>query len=175
MTKNSATLNREPSSKSNAKKSPTYLLREDHKKVKGLFAEFEKSKNPNRQKEIFETAAKELKVHMTIEKELFYPAARIATGDDKLLDEAREEHHVVDVLISEIEKLDISKEKDQKVLCAKFTVLSENVTHHIKEEEEDLFPEFDKAKSVDKEALAEQMEERKNTLKETLKVVVVKS
>ncbi|MDP3919411.1 MAG: hemerythrin domain-containing protein [Candidatus Omnitrophota bacterium] len=172
---NSTTLNSDKRAKLKTNQSPTQLLREDHKKVKGLFAEFGKSKKPSRQKEIFETAAKELKVHMAIEKELFYPAARIATGDDELLDEAREEHHVIDMLISEIEELDISREEDQKVLCAKFAVLSENVKHHIEEEEEDLFPEFDKAKSQDKNDLVKQMEERRNGLRETVKIVAVKS
>jgi len=150
-------------------KTPTQLLRADHKKVKGLFVEFEKSKSFNHQKEIFETVVKELNSHMTVEKEIFYPMAREVTGDDELLDEAREEHHVVDLLIEEIENLDLEEEENQEVFCAKFTVLAENARHHIKEEEEDMFPQFEKA-DIDEDDFAQQMEEKKSALEHSEKL-----
>ena len=75
-------------------------------------------------------------MHGKLEEELIYPAIRAAIDDDDLMDEALEEHHVVHGLIGELKKM---KPRDERY-DAKFTVLAENVRHHIKEEESDMLP-----------------------------------
>ena len=146
-----------------AVKTPTQLLRADHKKVKGLFAEFEKTEKASRMQEIFESVAEELKIHTKVEEEVFYPAAERMLDDEELIDEAWEEHHVVDLLIAELEKLDVNDPEEKKTFRAKFTVLMENVKHHIEEEEGDMFPKFEKTKT-DKKPLLEEMLAKKEEL-----------
>ena len=116
--------------------SVTDMLRKDHKKVKGLIEEFEQAEDATTKQRIVETALMELEVHSKLEEELIYPAIRAEVGDDDLMDEALEEHHVVHGLIGELKKMKPSDERYD----AKFTVLAENVKHHIKEEESEMFP-----------------------------------
>ena len=136
------------------------LLRKDHETVKKLFDRFEKTKDEGKKKEIVEEACRELKVHATVEEELFYPALRQKIDDkDGLLDEADEEHHEAKILIAELELM----KGDEENYDAKFTVLSENVRHHIKEEESEMFPEAKKT-MIDFDLLGERMWERKQEL-----------
>src|SRR3954454_3915416 len=83
------------------------LLKDDHKKVKDLFRQFEKARSTDRKKTIAEEVFHELEVHSAIEEEIFYPAAR--TRMDKegkaVVDEGFEEHHVVKMLIGELQAL----------------------------------------------------------------------
>src|SRR5437763_40597 len=79
------------------------LLKKDHKKVKELFSQFEKAEDTEEKQRLADTAIKELKIHSSIEEELFYPAVREKTEDNELVNEAEEEHHVVKVLIGELE------------------------------------------------------------------------
>jgi len=116
--------------------SVTHRLREDHRKVKGLFEEFEQAEDAKAKQRIVETALTELEVHSKLEEELIYPTIRGEIDDDDLMDEALEEHHVVHGLIGELRKM---KPRDERY-DAKFTVLAENVRHHIKEEESDMLP-----------------------------------
>src|SRR5258707_13792301 len=99
-----------------------------------------------------------LKVHAQIEEELFYPQAREATKDNDLIDEAAVEHATVKHLIGEIEGM----EDGEKLYDAKIRVLGEMGKHHIKEEEEELFPELVPAKmelDAVRKALAKRKEE----------------
>ncbi|MEO7861424.1 MAG: hemerythrin domain-containing protein [Nitrospirales bacterium] len=134
------------------------MLKADHKKVKALFAEYEES-TPRKQQDIAQTTIQELEVHAELEEELIYPAIRKGTKDDKLMNEATEEHHLVHVLIAELKELDPSDE----TFKAKFTVLGELIKHHVKEEEGEMFPEAQKAK-IDWEALKAEVMERKEQL-----------
>jgi len=88
-----------------------------------------------------------------------YPAIRKGTKDDKLMNEATEEHHLVHVLIAELKEL----EPRDATFKAKFTVLGELVKHHVKEEEGEMFPQAQKAK-IDWEALEAEVTERKEHL-----------
>jgi hypothetical protein len=135
------------------------ILMKDHDIVKELFDRFEKSESVAEKEKIIADALTELKIHATIEEEIFYPAVRKRVGKD-LMNEADEEHHVARVLIAELDR--DGRGNDHR--DAKFTVLAESVRHHIKEEEGEMLP---KAKSVDMdfEALGQQMLERKNQLK----------
>lgn len=118
------------------------LLTEDHEKVRGLFRQFESAQERGDRSAMSSTTAEiiqELKVHTQIEEEVFYPAVQAEGGDklDAMVREGVEEHHVVDMLIEEIEGLDAN----DKAFAAKMTVLIENVEHHAGEEEDELFPE----------------------------------
>jgi hemerythrin superfamily protein len=134
------------------------MLKADHKKVKALFAEYEEA-TPRKQQGIAQTTIQELDIHAELEEELIYPAIRKGTKDDKLMNEATEEHHLVHVLIAELKELDSS----DAVFKAKFTVLGELIKHHVKEEEGEMFPEAQKAK-IDWEALKAEVMERKEQL-----------
>ena len=137
-----------------------WFSKKDHDTVKELFDRFESEEGLAGKKKIVTRAIEELKTHAAIEEEIFYPAVRKQIGDTDLMNEADEEHHVVKVLIAELEKMDGHEEH----YSAKFTVLAENVRHHIKEEEGEMLP---KARSLDLDfrALGEQMLERKRELK----------
>jgi hemerythrin superfamily protein len=117
------------------------LLKADHRAVEKLFRAFERSgesAHKTRQKLVDKMVA-ELSVHAAIEEQFLYPAARREVYDvDSDVLEAIEEHHVVKWLLSEIEHTDPSDER----FTPKVTVLIENVRHHVKEEERDLFPEL---------------------------------
>jgi len=78
-----------------------------------------------------------LAMHTKIEEDIFYPAVRSLGTEalEKLIDEAFEEHHVVDLVLAELPR--VSPRDDRFV--AKMTVLSEVVEHHVKEEESDMF------------------------------------
>jgi len=140
--------------------SVTDMLRKDHKKVKGLFEEFEKSEDTATKQRIVETALTELEVHSKLEEELIYPAIRAEIDDDDLMDEALEEHHVVHGLLVELKKM---KPRDERY-DAKFTVLAESVRHHIKEEESEMFPKAEDCE-IDWEALCSQVVKRKQQLR----------
>ena len=137
----------------------TDMLREDHKKVKGLFEEFEQAEDTKAKQQIVETALAELEVHAKLEEELIYPAIRAKIDHDDLMDEALEEHHVVHGLLGELKKMKPSDERYD----AKFTVLAENVRHHIKEEESEMFPRAEDCE-IDWEALCSQVVKRKEQL-----------
>ena len=134
------------------------LLKEDHDRVKELFDRFEAAKSRPAKVKIVRAALTELKVHAAVEEELFYPAVRAKVGKE-VMNEADEEHHVAKLLVAELDKMDGSESH----FDAKFTVLAENVRHHIKEEEGEMLP---KARTVklDFAELAEKMATRKETL-----------
>ena len=134
------------------------MLKDDHKKVKGLFEEY-KDANARKQQEIADTVIHELEVHAALEEELIYPAIREQIDEDDLMNEANEEHHLVHVLIAELKKLDPSDD----IFRAKFTVLGELVKHHVKEEEGEMFTKAQKA-DVDWEELSAEVHERKEQL-----------
>src|SRR5512140_262189 len=134
------------------------LLKKDHDRVKKLFDQFENAEGRPAKKKIVDQALTELKVHAMIEEEIFYPAVRRPVGKDTM-NEADEEHHVAKVLIAELEEMD-GRESHYD---AKFTVLAENVRHHIKEEEGEVFSKAKDSK-VDVASLAQTMAERKTTL-----------
>jgi hemerythrin-like domain-containing protein len=138
------------------------LLKDDHKKVKDLFRQFEKARSADRKKKIADEAMHELEVHAAIEEEMFYPAAKEKADKEgkELVAEAVEEHHVVKVLIGELKEMPEVNEQFE----AKFTVLIENVEHHIEEEEKEMLPDAKKALGDEIEALGDQMERRKSQL-----------
>jgi hemerythrin superfamily protein len=115
------------------------LLKADHKEVKKLFREFEGAGEnaTTRKGEIVDKIIELLTVHTYIENEVMYPEVRRLLPDleDDVL-ESYEEHHVADVLCMEL----YAMSPDAERFDAKTTVLIENVSHHIEEEEEEWFP-----------------------------------
>lgn len=134
------------------------LLKKDHVLVKGIFDQFEDSEDKAEKKQLADKAISELKIHAEIEEEIFYPALR-KSGGDGLIEEADEEHHVAKMIIAELELMHGGEEN----FSAKFEVLAENIRHHIKEEESELFAKA-KESDVDLDALGERMFERKEAL-----------
>jgi hemerythrin-like domain-containing protein len=138
------------------------LLKSDHRTVKRLFRTFEQAgERANATKaKAAKAIVRELSQHAAIEEQVFYPAIRqeVADADDQVL-ESLEEHHVAKWLCSEIEKLT----PDDERFSPKVTVLIESVRHHIREEEETLFPKARQTLSRKRLAqLGEMMEKAKS-------------
>ena len=118
------------------------LLTADHNRVRGLFARFSSAKESDDTEtmaELAEIIHHELDVHTTIEEEVFYPWARDLSDEiAEVVDEGVEEHHVVKVLLGEIDELQPGDDE----WLAKLTVVIENVEHHAEEEETEMFPKI---------------------------------
>ena len=138
------------------------LLKEDHDKVKKAFKEFEKMDRSDTEtcRQVVKSVCDDLRVHTTLEEEIFYPAVREAIDDEDIMNEAAVEHESAKTLIEQLENM----EPDDPNYFATFTVLGEYVMHHVKEEEGEMFPQAKKAKELDLEALGEQMRARKQEL-----------
>ncbi|WP_313804324.1 hemerythrin domain-containing protein [Sphingobium sp.] len=106
------------------------LLKADHRKVEDLFEQFEKTTSASRKQSLAHEICTELKIHTMIEEEIFYPAFRGKIEDDTL-DEAYVEHDGAKVLVNDIE----AGSPDDNFYDAKVTVLSEEIRHHVREEE----------------------------------------
>lgn len=117
------------------------VLKQDHHDVEALFKRFERAGDGARKqkRKLVDEIIVELSRHASIEEQVLYPWAReyIEAADDEVL-EALEEHHVVKWLLGELEDLSPADER----FDAKVTVMMENVRHHVKEEERDLFSDL---------------------------------
>ncbi|GAA2362433.1 hemerythrin domain-containing protein [Dactylosporangium salmoneum] len=115
------------------------MLKEDHQNVKRLFKEFQAAQDgtPERKSKIVQQILEALTVHTYLENEVMYPEVRRLLPDlEQDVLESYEEHHVADVLCLELSTMDAEDEH----FDAKVTVLIENVTHHVQEEEDEWFP-----------------------------------
>ncbi len=137
------------------------LLKEDHKKVKGLFKEFQSAKSENVKERIADEVDLELRVHSMIEEEILYPAMRDVDSD--IVAESFEEHGVVEELLNELATMELSDDQ----FDAKFKVMLENVEHHIEEEETNMFPQASKLPNYEEIGL--RLIERKMQLTKDLK------
>src|ERR1700755_2299419 len=137
------------------------LLKADHRKVEDLFAKFEAAKGDGKKQALAEQICMELTIHTKIEEDIFYPACEGKVEED-LLKEAYVEHDAAKVLIAEIE----AGGADDEFYDAKVKVLSEEIEHHVEEEEkrvEGMFAQARKA-GLDMDALGEQMAAEKAQL-----------
>ena len=140
------------------------LLKTDHEKVAGIFEKLEETteRAEKTREELFTKLKQELDLHAHIEEKIFYPAIKQAEETREITMEALQEHHVVKVLLRELDAMGVTSE----TWTAKLKVLKENVEHHVEEEEEEMFP---KARTVlSKEQLEELgalMEEEKRKQK----------
>ncbi|MEO8626609.1 MAG: hemerythrin domain-containing protein [Betaproteobacteria bacterium] len=135
------------------------LLRADHKTVSALFAQYEKSRSASKKKSIVTQICTELTVHTQIEEEIFYPAVKAALKDKELVPEATVEHASVKSLIEQVK----GKEPDGEMFDAKIKVMSEFVKHHVKEEQNEMFPKAKKTR-LDMNELGARMAARKAEL-----------
>lgn len=143
------------------------LLKQDHDDVDALFKDYEelaegKGKSVDR-RALSTQICGMLAVHAMIEEEIFYPAARKAGVDAALLDEADIEHSAAKQLIAEIGASDASDSHYD----ARVQVLGEQIKHHVKEEESDMFPACRKA-GMDMKKLGARLQKRKDELLQKL-------
>ena len=142
------------------------LLKQDHEKVRDLLDDLEKAAmtEDSDVESLLDEIEAELRIHTPIEEEIFYPAFREAASkkdDTKLYYEAVEEHHVVDMVLPEIEK----GEAGSPEFAAKAKVLKDLVEHHAEEEEKEMFPRAKKLMDKDElVTLGEQLAQRKKEL-----------
>ena len=142
-----------------APKDAIALLKADHEAVSQMFVEYEKSRSiPNKKARVAEICAA-LSVHAQIEEEIFYPALKAVLKDKLLVPEATVEHAGVKDLIAQLQDV----EPDSEMYDAKVKVLSEYVKHHVKEEQNEMFPKA-KASSLDMVDLGARMIARKDEL-----------
>ena len=140
------------------------LLKEDHRKVEKLFKDFESAKGEGRKEKLARQISLELTIHTMIEEEIFYPACD-GKIDEDMLKEAYVEHDAAKLLMAEIEA---GSGQSDEFFDAKVQVLGEEIDHHVKEEEDELFPEVRKA-DIDTKALGEQLAARKQELMKQFK------
>ena len=138
------------------------LLKKDHQKVKQAFAQYQEL-GPYafvHKKKLADQICAELTLHTQLEEEIIYPAFREKLSDEKdLLNEAKVEHDSAKVLIKEIQQM----QADEELFDAKVKVLSEYIEHHVKEEEDEMFPLLQKS-DVDLALLGEKLFQRKQQL-----------
>ena len=140
------------------------MLKQDHDKVEELFDEVcgLSDRAHKRRALLVRRICEELDVHAQVEEKIFYPSVRAA--DEKVGDlvlESFEEHALVKKLVAELQAMDESDER----FMAKTTVLKELVSHHVDEEEDELFPKVRKAMEKDElEQLGQRMEQMKMRL-----------
>lgn len=111
------------------------MLKADHRRVSDLFARYESlpASATREKRKILREIFEELEIHTKLEEEIVYPEVE---GADEHVLEAREEHHVIDLIVKEIRKVRAMNEKAD----AKVKVLKEMVEHHVKEEEWEMLP-----------------------------------
>lgn len=145
------------------------LLEDDHRKMRKLLDELEATteRGIRTREELYSTIKGELTIHELIEEEIFYPALKEHPKAEDIVLEGYEEHHVVDLVMAELENLPV----DDESWGAKAKVMKENVEHHMEEEEGDMFKQarsvFDRAEL---EELGERMAARKAQAQEELNV-----
>jgi hemerythrin superfamily protein len=158
------------------------LLKQDHKEIKALFKQFEAAGDRAyaTKGKLVEQMIEALTVHTYIENECLYPEVRKLVPDlEQEVLESYEEHHVADLLVVELAAMKADAER----FDAKTTVLIENVTHHIDEEENDWFPKVRAALSrkqlqdigeqlVDLKASAPRHPAQPSALKKTIDAVI---
>ena len=136
------------------------LLKTDHKKVSGIFEKLDETteRGVKTREELFTQLKQELDVHAHIEETVLYPALEKEDDTRDITLEAYEEHRLVKQLLSELESLG----KDEEQWTAKFTVLKENIEHHVEEEEGEMFKKARKVLSQEQiEELGTQLEAAK--------------
>ncbi|AOZ10618.1 hemerythrin domain-containing protein [Cupriavidus malaysiensis] len=144
-----------------AQKAALSLLIDDHRKVQKAFRDFAKAADGGSGGRIASETCAALKAHTELEESLFYPFVRESDPDafGPLIDEALVEHDGAKKLIAELERM----HPGDALFEARFTVLGENVEHHIHEEEDELFPALIQH-DVDLSELAERMRARQAEL-----------
>lgn len=139
------------------------LLKQDHEKVKKLLEDLDATteRGVKTREDLFAKVKSELEVHEAIEEEILYPALKSHPKLEELVLEAYEEHHVVDLVMEEIEGVPF----DDETWGPKLTVMKENLEHHIEEEEKEM---FELMRQVFDQGELEELGERMRVRKEDL-------
>ncbi|HEV8501526.1 MAG TPA: hemerythrin domain-containing protein [Casimicrobiaceae bacterium] len=139
------------------------LLKADHHEVDAMFKEYEtlqKNGTTTARKTLVTRICNALTVHATMEEEIFYPAARRAGSVDKrLVDEAAVEHQTLKDIIARLQAAPVA----DPLYDAGVKVLGEYTHHHVKEEENELFPQMKKS-GEDLVELGRRLQARKEAL-----------
>ncbi|HUP92654.1 MAG TPA: hemerythrin domain-containing protein [Solimonas sp.] len=137
------------------------LLKEDHRKVEALFAEFDATDDKRMKGSIARKICDELDVHAKIEEKLFYPAAKRDKAEEvqDAVNEGFVEHEGIKRLIKEIQGMTPGEEFFE----TRLKVLKEYVRHHIKEEEHSMFPKVIESE-IDLKALGQKLAQLKEKL-----------
>lgn len=134
----------------------TLLLEIEHREVEGFFAAYAKTSDKQTKLRLMERICLDLEAHTELEETVFYPAAREATGDDKLLDHAEQEHGEAKEMVAELRKAaEAGKTADELV-----QKLQKAIADHVEEEESQLFPEL-RETDLDLYALGRRMAARR--------------
>jgi hemerythrin superfamily protein len=136
------------------------LLKEDHRRFEKLCADLESTTERalKTRQELFGRLKEALELHEEIEEKIVYPALKEHPETKDIVLEGYEEHHVVDVIVGELEGIDVTDE----VWTAKFSVMKENLEHHIEEEEGEMFPQAQKLLTAEElEELGSRIEARR--------------
>ena len=139
------------------------LLKADHKKVNALFGKV-KATEEAEHKKLFEQIREELEIHTHIEETIFYPALKEEPELEDIVLEGIEEHHQAKIFLRELAALTDESEKFEP----KLKVLMEDITHHVQEEEGEMFPKVEEI--FDETALTElgaEMEKEKQKFKKS--------
>jgi hemerythrin superfamily protein len=121
-----------------------------------LFQSFRRSESEAEKKAIAEELLASLDAHAKAEEEIFYPAVRESTGDELLMDMAREEHHAAKMFVMELARMEPGDPRYE----AKLFVLQQDVDHHMLEEETDILPRAEQLGAEWLEMIGTQMAER---------------
>lgn len=144
-----------------------HLLIADHREVEGLFKKYADltDMEPGRQAFLAEKICKALSVHMTVEEELFYPAARevFDDSDDEMVDEGVREHAEAKELIQEIMNMTTGPDLNEAI-----KKLQKAIEHHVSDEEDEMFPAL-QDQGMETTKLGAEMEARKYQLVSTVK------
>jgi iron-sulfur cluster repair protein YtfE (RIC family) len=122
------------------------LLITDHKEVERMFKETEAASRARKRSLFFEIKSS-LETHAWVEETIFYPTLQ-STGDKKLIDltsEAIQEHIGMKCFLGELAAVSTDASKFEPLL----TKLIQDVRHHVKEEEGEMFPTVQKRLSTD--------------------------
>lgn len=139
------------------------LLKQDHAEVKKMFKQFDKlaeKEDVEGKVQIANKICAELIAHTMAEEEIFYPAARQATEEEDMFNEANVEHDSAKELIAQIQSMDPA----DPMYDAKVTVLGEYINHHVEEEEGEMFPMVKKSKELNLKEMGAQIAARKEEL-----------
>jgi hemerythrin-like domain-containing protein len=143
------------------------LLKNDHEKVAGILEKIDGTteRATKGREELFTQLKNELDVHTRIEEEILYPALEEYEETRAISLEAYEGHALVKQLLEEL----ASAPKGDEEWTAKFTVLKENIEHHVEEEEGEMFKEARKVLNEDEiEKLGERLQEAKQVQKSAM-------
>lgn len=144
------------------------LLKSDHEQFRQLLQQLTETSDQavKTRTAAFNMLKAELIAHETVEEEILYPALQEFEQAEKIIKHSYEEHHVADVLLDELTVLAF----DDPAWGAKAHVLKESLEHHIKDEEEDMFPKARKLLGDELDDIGDEMEERKDEVLETAAV-----